>query len=515
MEHGPGPVYGLPGRHESYWMETTPETSYPPLPGNLETDVAVVGGGITGITTAVLLKQAGYTVAVIEGGRVYRGVTGHTTAKVTSLHRLIYHKLISRFGGGQAKQYADANQAAIETIASFVREYDIPCNFVRRPAYTYAESEDSRDLVMAEADAARSLGIPATFVEEIGLPGRTYGAVRFADQAQFHPLKYLQRLASFIPGDGSYIFEKTRALEVHDGGGRCAVRTAQGTVTARNVVLATHYPFYDGPGFYYSRMEPSRSYVLGVRTGEPFPDGLFINAEGPVHSWRSQPTDAGELVLVGGMEHRTGENVDTREHYRALEAYARSVYPAVSVDYRWSAQDYTTIDGVPYIGPLAAGHENVYIATGFRKWGMTNGTAAAMILTDMIRGLTNPWAEVYAPDRFKPAASVRRFLVHNIEVAEKYIGGAISRPAGDLRDVSPGEGKILTVEGEKAGIFRDREGRVHAVNPTCTHLGCVVAWNSAEETWDCPCHGSRYDVDGRVIHGPAVKDLAPRGAQKR
>ncbi|KUK61561.1 MAG: FAD dependent oxidoreductase, partial [Methanoculleus marisnigri] len=276
-------------------------------------------------------------------------------------------------------------------------------------------------------------------------------------------------------------------------------------------VLATHYPFYDSPGFYYARMEPSRSYVLGLRIDEPFPDGTFINAEGPTHSWRSQPTGDGELVLVTGMEHRAGESVDTREHYRDLEAYVRSIYPVRSVDYRWSAQDYITNDGVPYIGPLAEGHENIYIATGFRKWGMTNGTAAATILTDMIRGRASPWAEVYAPDRFKPAASARRFLVHNIEVAEKYIGGVISRPAGDLADVPPGEGRVLMIEGQKAGVFRDREGRVHAVNPTCTHMGCVAAWNSAEETWDCPCHGSRFDADGKVIHGPAVKDLKPRG----
>jgi glycine/D-amino acid oxidase-like deaminating enzyme/nitrite reductase/ring-hydroxylating ferredoxin subunit len=511
MEHGPG-AYGLPGRHESFWIETTPETSYPPLPGNLETDVTVVGGGITGITTAVLLKRAGYAVAVIEGDRICRGVTGHTTAKITSLHRLIYAELIDRFGSRQAQQYAEANQAAIETIASNVREHDIPCSFERKSAYTYAESEESRDLVAAEADAARSLGLPATFTEDVPLPARAYGAVRFADQAQFHPVNYLLHLASLIPGDGSRIYEKTRALEVQDNGGRCTVRTALGTVTSRAVVLATHYPFYDAPGFYFARMEPSRSYALGVRLDEPFPDGIFINADGPAHSWRSQPAgDGGELVIVGGMEHRTGEDVDTRRHYRDLEAYARSVYPLRSVDYRWSAQDYITIDGVPYIGPLAAGHENVYIATGFRKWGMTNGTAAATIITDMIRGRASPWAEVYAPDRFKPAAAARRFLVHNIDVAEKYIGGAISRPAGDLADVAPGEGRILMLEGKKAGVFRDREGKVHAVNPTCTHLGCIAAWNSAEETWDCPCHGSRYDADGRVIHGPAVKDLKPRG----
>lgn len=511
MEYGSG-AYGLPGRHGSFWMETTAaEAPYPPLPGNLETDVAVVGGGIVGITTAVLLKRAGYAVTLLEGNRIAGGVTGHTTAKVTSLHRLIYKELIDRFGSRPAQQYAEANQAAIETVASFVREYGIACDFVRRPAYTYAETEEERDRVAAEADAARSLGLPAAFVDEIPLPARSYGAAVFENQAQFHPVKYLLHLASLIPGDGSAVYEKTRALEVQDGKGRCTVRTTSGVVTADAVVLATHYPFYDSPGFYFARMEPSRSYALGVRIDEPFPAGMFINADGPAHSWRSQPADGGELVIVGGMGHRTGEDIDTRRCYRDLEAYARSVYPVRSVDYRWSAQDYITLDGAPYIGRLADGHENVYVATGFRKWGMTNGTAAGTIIADMIRGRENPYAEVYAPNRFKPAASVRRFLAHNIGVAEKYIGGAISRPAGDLADVAPGEGRILMIEGEKAGVFRDEKGLVHAVNPTCMHLGCIVAWNSAEETWDCPCHGSRYDADGKVIHGPAVRDLAPRG----
>ena len=231
-------------------METTAaETPNPPLPENMETDVAVVGGGIVGITAAVLLKRAGYAVALIEGDRIARGVTGHTTAKVTSLHRLIYKDLIDRFGSRLAQQYAEANQAAIETIASLVREYGIACDFARRPACTYAETEEGRDKVAAEADAARSLGLPAAFVEEIPLPARSYGAVVFENQAQFHPVKYLLHLASLIPGDGSRIYEKTRALEVQDSGGRCTVRTTSGVVTATTVVLATHYPFYDAPGF--------------------------------------------------------------------------------------------------------------------------------------------------------------------------------------------------------------------------------------------------------------------------
>ena len=515
MDHEPGAGYSLPGRHESFWMETTLETSYPPLPGDIETDVAVVGGGIVGITTALLLKQAGYTVAVIEGDRVCSGVTGHTTAKITSLHRLIYADLIDRFGSTEARQYADANQAAIGKIAALVQEYAIPCSFERKPAYTFAESADDRERVAAEADAARGLGLPAAFVEEIPLPGRTYGAVRFADQAQFHPRSYLLHLASLVPEAGSRIFEKTRALAVEDEKGSCRVRTENGTVTARAVVLATHYPFYDGPGFYYARMEPSRSYVLGVRLDEPFPDGMFINAAGPVHSWRSQPAGGGEIAIVTGAAHDTGKVTDTRAHYRSLEAYARSVYPVRAVDYRWSAQDYITADGVPYIGPLAPGHDRVFVATGFGKWGMTNGTAAGMILADLIRGRTNPWAEVFDPARFggesAPPAGVREALW---SAGGTVVAGA-DRIAREAAAIPPREGKVVEVGGQKVAVYRDGRGTLHTLDPTCMHMACTVAWNNAEESWDCPCHGSRYDARGRVIESPTVKDLVQKEVVRR
>ncbi len=530
MEHGPGAgndcrsgrssstvrcEEDLPGRHESFWMETTPETSHPPLPGNLETDVAVVGGGVAGITTAVLLKQAGYTVTVIEGDRVCRGVTGHTTAKVTSLHRLIYADLIDRFGSRQAQQYADANQAAIGTIASFVLEYNIPCDFVRKPAYTYAESEDSRDRVAAEADAAKSLGLPATFTEDVPLPARTYGAVRFADQAQFHPRNYLLLLAGHLPGEGSYVFEMTRAVDIEEQPGGVTVKTNRGSLSSDYAVLATHYPIYDRPGAYFARMQPSRSYALGIRIDEPFPDGMFINAAGPVHSWRSQPSGDGDLVLVTGAAHDTGKATDTREHYRSLEAYARSVYRARSVDYRWSAQDYITADRVPCIGRLAEGHDRVFVATGFGKWGMAAGTAAGMIVTDLIRGRTNPWAEVFDPSRFREQPDYPDRVHKKLQA----VGGTFEVDAAridrEVATIPPQEGKVVEIDGQKVAVYRDGRGALRTLDPTCMHMGCTVAWNNAEETWDCPCHGSRYDASGKVIGSPTVKDLVEKKVVRR
>ncbi|MCK8519579.1 FAD-dependent oxidoreductase [Methanoculleus sp. 7T] len=506
---------GLPGKAESYWVDTSPETGFPPLDGDGRVDVTVIGGGIAGITTAFLLKRAGLTVALLDAYRIVKGATGYTTAKVTSLHRLIYADLIDRFGSAKAKQYADANQAAIEMIASIVREYNIPCDFERKPAYTYAESAESRDLVAAEADAAKSLGLPATFTDDVPLPGRAHGAVVLENQAQFHPRNYLLLLAGHLPGEGSYIFERTRAVGVEEQTDGVRVTTDWGSLYSDYAVLATHYPIYDRPGSYFSRMRASRSYALGLRIDEPFPNGIFINAAGAVHSWRSQPAGGGELVIVTGAAHDTGKAADTREHYRRLADYARSVYPVRSIDYHWSAQDYITADRVPYIGRLAEGHDRVFVATGFGKWGMAAGTAAGMILADLIRDRASPWAEVFDPARFKEQPEYPDWVRNKLQSAGRPFEVEAARFDREVAAIPHGEGRVVEINEQKVAVYRDEHGAVRTLDPTCMHMACTVAWNNAEKSWDCPCHGSRYDAYGRVIESPTVKDLKEKEVVRR
>lgn len=498
--------YILPGRAESYWMATTPESSYPPLSGDTRVDVAILGGGIVGITAAYFLKEAGVSsVAVIEADRIITGVTGHTTAKVTSQHSLIYDYLISKFGKDQAQQYAESNQAAIEKIASIVSSKNIACDFVRKPAYVYAGSEESTGVIRNEVDVAQSLGLPASFKADLPLPFETYGAIRFDNQAQFHPRKYLCALSREIEGDGCHIFEKTRALKI-EGDGPVTITTDKGIVKAHKVIQATHFPIHDKPGLLFQRLYQSRSYVLGIRIEESFPQGMFINAEEPVRSLRSQPAGESELVLVSGEGHRTGEGNEI-DHYRNLEKWVRSVYSVNSVDYHWSTQDVITVDHVPYIGRLTSDNENLYIATGFRKWGMTTGTAAAMILTDMILGQSNPWEEVYNPSRFKPIESAKTFFSQAIEATKGLVGDRITPVHEKASQILPGEGAIVKVEGERVAAYRDEAGVLHMLDPSCSHMGCIVSWNNAEKTWDCPCHGSRYNSMGEVIKSPAVYGL--------
>jgi glycine/D-amino acid oxidase-like deaminating enzyme/nitrite reductase/ring-hydroxylating ferredoxin subunit len=496
----------LPGRAASYWIETAVGPEYPAAPPNYRADVVVIGGGIAGLTAAHLLKRAGKTVVVIEGGRIAADVTGHTTAKLTSLHRLCYRHLIDMFDERRARQYAEANQAAIDFVESTARENGIDCDFVRKPAYTYAQSKDGRRKVTEEVDAALRLGLPAHLVENLPLPLHSEGAIRFDGQAQFHPRKYLLGIAKTIPGEGSAIFEGTRVLEIADEA-PISVRTTTGTVHANDVIQASHWPVHDRPGLFFSRMHQSASYVLGVRQEEPLPDGMFINVEEPSRSLRSQPTPDGELVLVSGEGHRVGHGGDTRDHYRALLRFAESLYHIREVTYRWMTQDIVTIDEVPYIGRQSDDAPHLYVATGFKKWGMTHGIVAGRLLADLVLDRENPWTEVFDPRRFKPTASVGAFVGQQATVAADIVSGLLRSEGHDPAALPVGQGAIMTIGGKKHAIFRDQDGGLVSLDPTCRHMGCLVEWNDTERTWDCPCHGSRYRSDGTVFHGPASRNL--------
>jgi glycine/D-amino acid oxidase-like deaminating enzyme/nitrite reductase/ring-hydroxylating ferredoxin subunit len=502
----------LPGRAASYWIESAPGPELSPAPENVRADVAVIGGGIAGLTAAALLKKGGRTVVVVEARRIAQDVTGHTTAKLTSLHHLTYRRLIDSVGRDRAQQYADANQNAIGAVEALAREHGIDCDFVRRPAYTYAQSGEGRELVMDEADACLRLGMPARFVEEVPLPLHSEGAVLMEDQAQFHPRRYLLGLARTIPGGGSAVYEQTRALEI-TGGEPVSVKTTTGTVHADDVIIATHWPFYDKPNMLYTRMYPSVSYVLGVSLGEPFADGMFISAETPTRSLRSQSTDDGELVLVTGESHRAGQGGDTRRHYRALQRFIEALYTVREVRYRWMTQDNITVDHVPYIGRMGSEDSHLYVATGFKKWGMTHGTVAGILLSEMILGRPPRWADVFDPGRKTIKASAPEFVTQGANVASELVSGMVRSEGHEPSSLRPGEGAILTVNGTKVAAYRDDAGTLVTLDPACRHMGCTVAWDPAEKAWACPCHGSRYAADGQVIHGPAVyslmrKDLA-------
>ncbi|HVL33956.1 MAG TPA: FAD-dependent oxidoreductase, partial [Actinomycetota bacterium] len=391
-------------QNPSYWIGSTRATDYPRPSAGVSVDVAVIGGGITGLTTAFLAAQAGLAVAVIEYNRLASGTTGYTTAKVTSQHRLQYASLIERNGEQRARMYAEAQQAAMRWIANVVDERGIACDFRRLPAYVYTEQEEKIGELRAELAAAESLGLPAGWRDETPLPFEVAGSVRFDDQAIFHPRKYCLGLADAITSLGGRIFERTRATNVEDGD-PCRIETEEGDVRARHVVIATGLPF-PADGAYFARAKPSRSYAIAAPG--PDLDGMFISAESPTRSVRPHESGDERMLVFSGEEHPVGQEPDTEMRYKALEDFARERFGVGRVGYRWSAQDYIPADGIPYVGFMTDDTPHVFVATGFLKWGMTNGTAAAMMIADAIAGRENPWAKAFDSTRIRPAQSARK-----------------------------------------------------------------------------------------------------------
>ncbi|RAX44409.1 FAD-dependent oxidoreductase [Arthrobacter sp. AQ5-06] len=494
------------GEPRSLWVATAGTTDYPVLRGDLEVDVAVIGAGIAGLTAALALKRNGHAVAVIDSARVGTGVTGHTTGKVTSLHRLAYTELARRHSNDTARIYGEANQAAVEHVAQLVAAEAIDCDFRRVANYTYAESDDALGRVRAEANLAASLGLPAAFTTDVPLPFPVKGAVRFDGQAQIHAVKYLRGLARTVNGGGSFVYEQTRAQQVRDGS-PAVVDTEHGTVRARDIIVATNVPFGD-QGLFYLRCHPHRSYLVAGRVDTPPLAATFISVDEPMRSILTASVNGTSYVLTGGEGHRVSESGDTAARYRRLAAFAHDRLGVDKVAYRWSTQDGIPLDGLPYAGLMSPTAKHVYVITGLRKWGLSNGTAAALILADTLNGRENPWASVFNSIRITPAASARRFMKENIKTVEAVLAGKLrGRPSHS--DLSPGEGTVIKVNGESTAVYKDADGQVHAVSATCTHLGCTVCFNAADTTWDCPCHGSRFSTAGTVIQGPAAKNLPP------
>ncbi|MEU4447080.1 FAD-dependent oxidoreductase [Actinosynnema sp. NPDC050801] len=491
-------------RH-SLWSEAIPHGRFPVFTGETAVDVAVVGGGITGITTALLLKRAGLRVAVVEAERVGGGVSGNNTAKVTALQSTVYSKIVRKHSAEVAADYATGNAAAVERVAALVSELDIACDLRRMPAYTYAIEEGELPAVEEEAEAASRAGLPVVRDggELMGVPFPVAGAVRLDDQLLIHPVKYVRGLAEAVDGDGSRVYEGSRVLRIEDGK-PSRVHTDQGTVVAERVVVATHYPILDR-GLYFARLEPIRSYCIAVRlaSGTP-PTGLSISAGSP--SWSL--SRSGDLLIVCGQGHATGASPG--EPYEELTKFAAERWDVAEVTHRWSAQDPTSYDNLPMIGSYLPGSTTLYGATGFMKWGLSNGTMAAELLTDLVVGRENPLTARFSPHRVTPGATPKLAKL-NAKVAVDLVGDRLKSAEVDtVADVPVGEARVVKDGTGKAGVYRDEEGGVHGVSLRCTHLGCLVRFNSAERSWDCPCHGSRFDVDGAVLEGPATKPLPRR-----
>ena len=492
----------LPGKPASLWLDRAPAVEYPTLDGEREFDVAVLGAGIAGLSIALDLAESGMRVGVLEAGRIASGASGNSTAKISSLHALTYAELERKQDAAIARAYGEANQAGLETIVRRVDELEIECDLERRDNYTYSLDASEVRSLRDEVEAAKRAGLPASFVTETELPFAVAGAVRFSDQAQFDPVPYLRALAARLLELGGEVFEQSPAIGVSDGK-PCEVRLRGGqTVRAAHVVVATHFPFLDR-GLYFARMHPERSYVLAARSPGA-PRGMYLSTESPAHSIRQIPDPGGELLMVGGESHKTGQ-ADSADRFRSLAAWAEETFGIDEFDYRWATQDPIPADQVPMIGKLHPFTERLLVATGFRKWGFAIGAAAGQMLRDRITGTENPWSSAFDPSRLRPRASAASLAKENANVGMHFVADRFQH--GSAEELGPGEGAVVGSGMRQRAAYRDESGELIELSARCTHLGCIVRWNSGERSWDCPCHGSRFATDGTVLEGPAVDPL--------
>ena len=492
---------------EPYWRESVSFESYPSLTEDTEVDIAIVGGGIAGITAGYELVKQGKKVAILDAGKILNGTTGHTTAKITAQHGLIYDELIQHFGADLTKSYYQANDDALQYIKKNVNDLQIDCELTEEDAYVYATTEKYEQKVRKELTAYSKLGIDGELVEKLPIDLEVRAAIVMKKQAHFHPLKYLKKLVDEFTSKGGIIYEDTTAVDIEEGNNTSVITRNGKKVHCRTVLVCSHFPFFDGMGLYFTKMYADRSYILAVKSKKQYPGGMYLSAEDPTRSLRDASINGEKMILIGGDNHKTGQGKKTTEHYQALQQYGEDVLGIEKVHYRWSAQDLITVDKVPYIGQLTANHKNIFVATGFKKWGMTSGTAAGMILSDLVIKKASPYEEVFNPSRFVADPSIKHFLQQNGDVAKHLIKGKLTPAAKSPKDLKVGEGAHVSVNGQKGGGYKDEDGNLHLVDTTCTHLGCEVHWNDGDRTWDCPCHGSRFSIDGEVVEGPAKKPL--------
>jgi glycine/D-amino acid oxidase-like deaminating enzyme len=513
-------VSHAPGIATSYWMATTGATGggtaqHAPLREEVRVDVAVIGAGMAGVCAAWEVARTGRSVALLEAGRVVSDVTGHTTAKLTALHGSIYEHIRSSFGAPAAALYARSQQDAIERVFAIAASLGIDCQLERRDAYTYTETARDVPKLQTEAVAAQQAGLPASFVTDTPLPYSVAGAVRVTNQAQFHPRRYLLGLIEDLVRQGGQVFEQTRVTRLHEGE-PCRLETEAGpAVLATDVVIATHYPIFDR-GLLFSRLVPKRELVVAAMiSADRDPAGMYITDAEHTRSVRTAPLDGADaatqrLLIITGEAFKPG-TAGVTERFERLASWTTERFGTAQFAYHWAAQDNTTTDRVPYVGRFHAGTEHVWVATGFGGWGMSTGAMAGALLAARIAGDTPQWTDLYEPRRIHPVVEASSFLKATVDVARHFVGDRLhAAPAEAIEDIAPGSGQVVRVDGERCAVYRDGSGALHAVSATCTHLGCIVAFNDAEHTWDCPCHGSRFDPDGAVIHGPATAPLEPR-----
>ena len=495
------------GSNTALWQESVDEyLSTNKIDSSIIYDVVIVGGGITGISTAFHLQKAGMNCLLLEAHELCFGTTGGTTAHINTLLDVPYSTIEKNFSKEKSKLVATSVTEAVNTIRSTVEKYNIDCGFNITTATLFAKTDEQKDELDKISEATTNAGIRNDFVSKISIPIKFLKAMQVDGQAKFNPARYVHSLAQQFEKAGGTILQHCRVIAA-DENENISVETSKGKCSGRFLIYATHIP--PGVNLIHFRCVPMRSYAMAVTLqNDNYPDDLLYDMYDPYNYYRSQEIDGRTYFIVGGYDHKTAHEENQEYSFLKLESHIRKYFDIKEVVYKWSSQYYESPDGLPYIGQLP-GHNKIFTATGFGGNGMPYSTVAALLLTKMICNEDSPYKDLYDPNRLKPVAGFSNFVNHNADVVKQFASKWFSHDElHELAELATGEGRVVNFKDEKVAIYKDETGVVHALHPTCTHVGCEVKWNNAELSWDCPCHGTRYSYDGRVLNGPAVNNLA-------
>lgn len=477
------------------------------LENELESDVCIIGAGIFGLTCGYYLSKLGFKVTILEKNQICSKATGHTTAKITSQHGLFYDYLTNSYSQKFAKDYLFANEKAIENIKNIIDEENIKCDFEYQNNYVYSTNKEDLKSIKKEIKAVQNLGFNCEFVTKTGLPFEIQGAICFKNQAQFHPLKYLYGLCKCIIKNNGSIYKNSTVYDVKKDEDYYITYSNDLQVKSKYVIVATHYPIINFPGFYFTKMYQSTSYIIAIDPKKNLFNGMYITASEPTLSFRTATYNGKKILLIGGGDHKTGKPTSYEDSYGLLEQEAKKYYPDCEVLFKWNTRDCISLDKLPYIGPYSSIMPGVYVGTGFKKWGMTTSNVAANIIVDMICGKQNKYSYLFDSTRLKPLKNIDEFKNMLVESTNSLLINKLRSAEMNFDEISNNSGSIIEVNNEKVGIYKNPKGKIYAVKPICTHLGCLLSWNHIDKTWDCPCHGSRFNYDGKNIYDPAFKDL--------
>ena len=499
----------------SYWIDSTKELNNENvLDKDYDADVCIIGAGICGLTTGYYLSKKSLKVIIIDKDNIGMKTSGNTTAKITLQHGLIYDYLIKSYGEEFAFEYLKANQEAIENIKTIIDEEKIDCDFEYQPNVVYTTQIDEVPKIQNEVSSINSLlknsnEKLAKFVTESELPFKITGGIKLENQAQFHPRKYMYGLVEAIKKNGGLIFTNSTVTDVKKQEHGYIAYAKEYAVKAKYVVIASHYPFINFPGLYFSKMYQVTSYAIAIKTSQELFDGMYINTKEPILSFRNAKYENERILIIAGGNHKTGYSPESEKFYGYdyLEKEAKKLYPDCKILYKWNTRDCISLDKIPYIGKFSEMMPNVYVATGFNKWGMTSSNVAANIITDCILSKNSEYLDVFNSTRLKPIKNKKELKNIASQVFKSFVTNRIKIPSEDLSEIEPDNGGIIKIDGHYVGIYKDRDGKITAINPTCSHLGCLLTWNNIDKTWDCPCHGSRFNYEGKNIYDPAFKDL--------